>query len=834
MHRFTLDNGLRALVLPSSAAPLAAIYLWVDAGAADELPGEEGAAHFLEHMVFKGTARRGVGAAAGEIEGLGGDLNAFTSWEQTVLHATVEASAWREALDIVVDMARNPTIDPAEFDREKQVVIEELRGYLDDPESVVADETVARLYPDHPYGRPIVGFVESLAPMRPEELRAFHDRCWVPGRVVLSVAGDVDPAEVEAAARALLADWQPGAARAAVPQPPPPRTGPLKLARDFETTAVEIAWRTPPLGHPDIPALDVLTAALGDGAASLLPVRLQMRDSLATDVSASMSSHAAAGDLSVGFLPREGYTYQAIATTLEEIARVIRHGVTGAQISRAREACLADFLFSEETVDGRAHDAAWFMATMGDPLAQRAYRAALAAVTAADVRRVARRWLDPADATIISLDKALTERDLAEAATPPVPVRAAQAPHAPMKTVLPNGATLWVLPDDTPVAAVRITALGGGLAVDARRAGAHTLWSRGVTAGAGDLDAEAFAGAIDDVAGTLDGVAGRNLLGISATFPAEHVEEGLGLVGLALTEPWFDGEELDRLREELIEEVRTLPDRPGETASNRLWATLWAGHPWRLPSTGTEASLNRIGSGTLRKLHDRLLTADNVVVAVAGGVDPDAVRDTLGPWLEALPAGPFALDARPEPPPVRGGVRRLRAGREQAWVLIGARTPPLHDPSRLPLQVAAAILGGQGGRLFLSLREARGLAYSVWARAAGGWDGGVFQAGLATEPGRIAEAEAALRAELARMAATPPHPDEVARYCRMLVGQAAMGLQRASGRAADVALSDRLGLPSGIDALRQALGALTPEDVHAAYAALWEGEPAVVVVEPER
>src|SRR5690606_2272559 len=152
-------------------------------------------------------------------------------------------------------------------------------------------------------------------------------------------------------------------------------------------------------------------------------VRLQIRESLATDVSASMSTHRAGGDLSIGFLPREGYTFHAIQVTLEEIERLLRGGVTGAQVTRARESCLADFLFSEETVDGLADDAAWSTAQFGDPTARDAYRAALAGVTVADLRRVARRWLDPADAIIVSLDRALTERELAEAAQRPAGTR---------------------------------------------------------------------------------------------------------------------------------------------------------------------------------------------------------------------------------------------------------------------------------------------------------------------------------------------------------------------------------------------------------------------------
>ncbi|MBW2253090.1 MAG: insulinase family protein [Deltaproteobacteria bacterium] len=835
IHRVRLDNGIRLLVRPTSAAPLAAIYLWMETGSVDEQPGEEGAAHYLEHMLFKGTARRGLGVAAAEIEGLGGDLNAYTSNEQTVLYATVEASAWAQALDVLVDMMRNNLLDPAEFVREKQVVLEEIRSYLDEPESVVAEATLARVYPGHAYGRPILGTLRSIRALTRTRLHRFWKRCYHPERLIVSVAGAVEPARVESAVQDLLGDWEPGAGDRVIP--PAPQGAPTvhRVAGAFESTAVEIAWPTPPLGHPDIPALDILSAALGDGVAAVFPMRLQIRDGLASEIGTSLSARTAGGDLALGFLPREGQTAAAITAALEEATTVALRGLDGAQVSRARDACLADFLFGAETVDGIAHDAAWYTAKMGDPDAREAYRASIAAVTTQQVRHVARTWLSPDRCIVVALDRHLPRPELEQCV---LDRRVHSAPlvpsFQPIRTVFANGATLWVLPDDTPVAALRVAGLGGGLAVDARRAGLHIMWARAVSAGADDLPAHKFAEAVDRIAGILEGSAGRNTLGLAATFPAEHITEGLALVGKALTAPRFDANEVDRIRDELVEEVRTRNDRPGQLASELLWSRLWPAHPWRLPPTGTEASLQYVGRKTLRRWHQGLITGDNMVVAVSGGVDPDGVREAIQPWLEALPPGPFALGDRGAPQAPGRGVIRRRAGREQSWVLRGVRGVSVADPARLPLLVAAAILGSQGGRLFLSLREDRGLAYSVWARSMNGWDGGVLVAGLATEPKRVREARRALREELERLTAEPPTEEEFERCRRMLIGGAAMNLQRVAGRANEVALAERLGIPWGLEAFRAALGEVTLEAVRDEVGRALAAEAVEVLVEPDR
>src|SRR5262245_60084177 len=169
-------------------------------------------------MLFKGTDRRGVGEAAAAIEAAGGDLNAWTSWDETCFHATLEASQVREALDVVFDMTGGSLLDAGEVEREKQVVLEEIRGYEDDPDSVAADRIQSLLCGDHPYGRPISGFPETVKGLRREAIADFWRRNYHPGRAVLSVAGPVEIDELMAMVDPLIARWPKGAARTAVPR----------------------------------------------------------------------------------------------------------------------------------------------------------------------------------------------------------------------------------------------------------------------------------------------------------------------------------------------------------------------------------------------------------------------------------------------------------------------------------------------------------------------------------------------------------------------------------------------------------------------------------------
>ncbi|MFT7520246.1 MAG: zinc protease, partial [Kiritimatiellia bacterium] len=386
MQLTEMSNGVRLIVHPRPSVPLVAIYLWVQTGSVDEHADEHGAAHFLEHMLFKGTPKRGVGIAAGAIESLGGDLNAFTSHSNTVLHATVESSGWREALDVLVDMARNASIQADELEREREVILEEIRGYASDPDDVLSDQAQFGCWPNHPLGRPIVATVEEVKALTLENIVGYWRREWTGRRVILSVAGDVEIAAVQRAAAELLGDLPRGPERAEIPAPEMP-VGPVlqRVNADFESMLVDLSWRVCDLNHADAAALEVLALALGDGPASMIPERLLLRDRMVSDPWAGTTFRAEGGLVSLGFVPRPGRTAEAVGRTLQELERIRADGVDGDVVDRTRAGVLADFLFAAETVDGLAYEDAWYTANYGNPSARAAARNDLARVTAEDI-----------------------------------------------------------------------------------------------------------------------------------------------------------------------------------------------------------------------------------------------------------------------------------------------------------------------------------------------------------------------------------------------------------------------------------------------------------------
>ncbi|MBW1885156.1 MAG: insulinase family protein, partial [Deltaproteobacteria bacterium] len=175
-----LDNGLTILLRESHRAPVVELQIWANVGSADERPGEEGLAHFHEHMLFKGTERRSVGDVAGDIEGLGGQINAYTSFDSTVYYATLPANAWRDGLEVLSDAVRYSIFDAAEVAREREVVLEEIRRSEDTPGHVLGNLAFRACYPTHPYGNPILGPAENVAHFDREQIRRFFERWYTP------------------------------------------------------------------------------------------------------------------------------------------------------------------------------------------------------------------------------------------------------------------------------------------------------------------------------------------------------------------------------------------------------------------------------------------------------------------------------------------------------------------------------------------------------------------------------------------------------------------------------------------------------------------------------
>ncbi len=340
LRRTTLPGGLRVVTEYLPAVRSASVGVWVGVGSRDEGATVAGAAHFLEHLLFKSTPTRTAVDIAQAMDAVGGELNAFTAKEHTCYYAHVLDSDLALAVDLVADVVLNGRCAPEDVELERDVVLEEIAMRDDDPEDVLADLFLTALFGDHPVGRPVIGSPKSVASMTRAQLHSFHVRRYTPERMVVAVAGNVDHDEVLALVRQ---HFGPRLVRGQRPTGPrkgagrvPGTPGLILGSRDAEQTHVSLGIRTPGRGWEHRWAMSVLHTALGGGLSSRLFQEIRESRGLAYSVYSALDIFADSGALSVyaACLPERFADVMRITTQVLE--SVARDGITESECRIAK------------------------------------------------------------------------------------------------------------------------------------------------------------------------------------------------------------------------------------------------------------------------------------------------------------------------------------------------------------------------------------------------------------------------------------------------------------------------------------------------------------------
>lgn len=862
MHRETLPNGLTWIHLEQPGAPVAAVQVWIKAGAGEELPHEEGLAHLHEHMLFKGTQRRGPGAVAQEIEAHGGEINAWTSHDTTAYHATLAAPFFERAVDVLADAVRHSTFDAEELAREIEVVVEEIQRAEDTPSRHRSRAVLGLAFEGHPYARQVLGTAESVRGHDRNKVLAFFHRQYRPENAVVTTVGGIDR---ERAAQAVHqhfgGDWQ---RPEKVPQPPTrpaPKAWPglrgAVVHRDVKEAQLSLAFAGPALAHADTPALDVLAWVLGQGESCRLEQHVR-RPGIVTAASASAWTPRNAGLFSVDALLSTDRVVEATGALLSQLLRLRDEEVEPAELAAAQIQIEASAVQSRETAQGMARRLAFFQTELAGPEAEFEYLRAVAALTPAHLREVAQRWFDPERAiacALVPMGTVLDPTELEEAmrATKPAPGRshAPRAPEVPFvaglrpftrgeatrpartELKLAHGATLLLQPEPGSGSVSLRLAIPGGIRFESEAdAGLHQLLARCWTTGTPQHDAQALARSFDAIAMQLDASAGRSSLGLRAQIPTPYLERGLALFEEVLRSPRFDEAELERERTRQLQRLRTREERPSGLAFRIAQQELFKGHPYRLDLEGELESVTQLSAAQLRASHLLRLGAPGRVLAAAGDFDPAVLGPRLAALLDSLPRTADPLPFAPAIVPPTAAVQRHHVlARAQSHVVLAWPGLALHDPRRTALEVLTTLLGGQGGRLFLDLRDKRSLAYSLGASSLEAPEGGYVALHVGTQSAKVGAALSGLREHLELLRNEPVTAQEIERAQRHLIGSAAIALQRAASRAATLALDTHLGLGADHhEHFAERVEAVGPAELQALARALFVPEREVQVV----
>jgi len=394
--RYVLANGVRVVIQEHPASEVVALQLWVKAGSRDEVADQLGLAHYLEHMLFKGTVTQPAGFIDRDVEGVGGRMNAGTSLDYTYYHMLLPAPRALTGIETLADISVNASLEDQALQSEKRVVFEEMRFGEDNPSRFLLRQLYAATFPDHPYGRPVIGQPDVIRALTREQLVGFYRRYYVPEAFTLVVVGAVRRDEVLATAtRAFARLPRVASPRVPVAALPARHDARVELTRPVSHAYLAMGWVGPRIDHADMPALDLLVSVLGQTRGSRLTQALRERLGVVNSISSGYSALEGAGLVSVTAQLDARNLARAETAVIEEIARLRTEGVTDKERRRAITLAEARRAFLTETAEGRA----WRFGqaeTVWDLAAELAYIDRVRSVTAAEVRTVARRYLDPA------------------------------------------------------------------------------------------------------------------------------------------------------------------------------------------------------------------------------------------------------------------------------------------------------------------------------------------------------------------------------------------------------------------------------------------------------
>ncbi len=823
----TLANGLQILLKPDASAPVISVQIWIHSGSIHEAPfAGSGVAHAVEHMIFKGTTNMPPGALSRQIQDAGGRVNAYTTFDRTVYYADLPAHNWQVAFDLLAEAIFAPALAASEWQSEREVIRREIAMGADQPARVLSRHLWQSALRVSPYRHPVIGYTDTFLQLTREDLVAFHRRHYAPDNATIVIAGNMDAARIRQHIQETLGDLRRPLREPLVLPEEPRQVAPryTRYTDDVQLTRLGILWNVPAYPHPDTAALHVLARIAGSGRTSRLQQALVESSGHFLQVSAW---HFNRGFFGVSGLFEPGQEPESLAALQTQLTDLRTGTFLEAEVARAVRMMLTDTLQSFTTMSGQAAHYGHYQHLAGDPTLDTWWAEQLAAVTPADVQRVARKWLDPAYRTQTILapqDTATTNTTAAETATP------AAGPLE--RYTLDNGVVLLVRPAPRLPFVYMAAALQGGLlSENPAEAGITSLMADLLTRGTTTRTSHEISLAIESRGASLSAFSGFNAFGITAKGLQEDTDLLLTLLRDCLLHPVFPQDEFERQQTRQLAALRNRQDEPMSLAMDHFRASLFDSHPYRYPPAGALDTVSSLTREDLQDHHQRLTTASNLVLAVFGDVDSKDIRRKI--------TAAFADMPRRSPPEIRAEpVRRTNAQRtvhtaeqEQAIILVGVPGIDILDPDHEALAILQTAMSGLASNLAKEIRETRGLAYFTGATQQVGLHPGFFAVYAGTAPASIDIVEKLLRQELARVREQGLTADEQQRAVARMIAQHQMSLQNQRQLAMQSALHERYGLgAASVFSLPERLQAVTAKDIQRAAQRLLDPEQMVITI----
>lgn len=791
---YKLDNGQTVVVQEVKNNPIVTIDTWIKTGSIDEEDSNNGVAHFLEHLFFKGTKTHEPGEFDKILETKGAITNAATSKDFSHYYITIPSKDFDLAMDLHGDMILHPLIPRKEMEKERKVVLEEISKDLNSPTKIMQDNLNSMLYTTHPYKRKVIGRSDVIETITRDQVLSFYNKNYSPSNMVTVIIGDVDANHaIEKTKEAFNAEYKKQTKTIYTKEAPLTKQQKKVEYLDTESGYMVIGFRGTPIDDKDSYALDVLATILGDGRSSVLNQVLKEKKRIAFSVDAGNSTFRDDGIfyISANYEPTKCKIVED--TIFNEIEKIQKNGVTDDQLKLAKNIIERSTYYSRESITNIATEIGYTMALTNDIKFYDTYLDNIKNVSKEDVKKVAEKYLGiNRSAVSIVLPKSAKEVPVASLTQQaPATAELVSENAQTQKYKLSDGATMLYTPNNVnDIIAISIYAKGGQLAE--QKAGTANLTATAMMRGTKNYTSLELSQILEDNGIKIQPSASADAFVINVLTTKDEYDKTLELLNEVVNNATFEDYEIDKVKTEKLNTIKRNKDVPLQRAIEEYRDLIYQNSPYSISSKILEKNIPNITKEDIINYYNSIFAPKNLVISINGNIDKNKTIQDLNNIFkpkENTKNFDFAQynSKIPTVTTPRQTIQKVPTT-ETAWILLGWQTNGvLNEKDYATLQVIDSLLGsGMSSRLFKDLREQEGLAYQLGSGYSPNVLRGSFLLYIGTNPQTLDKAKSGLFAEITRLKTEYVGDKELQDAKEKLLGNYVIGLETNLDKASNI------------------------------------------------
>jgi len=748
-----LSNGQTVIVEEIRNNPIVTIDTWVKTGSINENETNNGVAHFLEHLFFKGTKKHPVGEFDRILESKGAIVNAATSKDFTHYYITIPSEFFETAIELHADMLTNPQIPRKELEKERKVVLEEISKDNNTTFKKVYENLNDMMYTSHPYKRKVIGSADIISTIRREEILEFFNDYYTPSNMITLVVGDVDTSKALGLVEKYFNSQYKKPIKKSFKKERPIVAQKRKTEYiDTETGYMMIGFRGVDINNNDTYALDVLAQILGGGKSSKLYRNIKEQKGFAYSISASNGSFKDDGILyiSSNFVPTNAKKLEK--AIFDEITYIQKYGVTEEELNTAIKKIEQETYYSRESTSDISTELGYIMSVSGNSDLYKNYVTNIKKISAKDVQTVAQKYLGINKSAIsLALPKSMENVSKQE-----------DEKHSAQKVSENGGISKYIIDNKTAllvnnhenndIIAMSILAKGGRFLE--KIAGEANLTAGTMLKGTKKYSSQELAQIMDENGIQIVPVAGEDFFKINVQTTTARVDLTFEILDEIINNAIFDDYELEKKRTEILNKIRQQRDVPMQVAYENYETLIFKNSVYSNTNKILEKTIPTITKDDVLKYYDRIFDSKNVIISVNGNVEADKLVSKFGSIFKNKKTDGFSFNQYQvtnlsAPQIVSQTIKDLKT----AWLFIGWQTGGVNDKKDfVTLKVINTILGsGMSSRMYRNLREQDGLAYQLGSMYSPKILGGEFITYIGTNPETLDYSREKIMAEIERL-----------------------------------------------------------------------------------